>query len=195
MPDGHYPEEAGLLARLKAGDPRAQTRFFDENAPRLYPICVKFLGYGDPDAEDVVQETFLVAFRKLDAFEPRARLYTWLSHICVNLCFARLRKRRRTVVTAGEDLEYLLRNRSAEEGRLQDEREEETRRLALLKGLAGSLEERCRRIIEARHFKGLSYIGIAREMKVPIGTVMSQLARCRDALRGLLEHDGGKGRT
>lgn len=100
-------DEKELVQKILAGDPKAQAFFYAENAPRLYPVCVHFLGYQDPDAEDIVQQTFLIALQKLRAFEFRSSLYTWLDHICVNLCYERLRKRKRELASLSEDLEKL----------------------------------------------------------------------------------------
>src|ERR1700690_1053259 len=101
------PNERDLVQSILAGDHAAQTAFYQENAKRLYPICVHFLGYQDPEAEDIVQDTFLIAFKKLEGFEFRSSLYTWLAHICVNLCYERLRKRKKVLATEAVDLEIL----------------------------------------------------------------------------------------
>ena len=51
------------------------------------------------------------------------------------------------------------------------------------------MSEKCRGVLELRDLKGESYINIARVLKIPPGTVMSQLARCRQALKQLLENE------
>src|SRR6185295_7064955 len=101
------PDERGLVAKILAGDLEAQTAFYEQNAKRLYPICVHFLGYQDPEAEDIVQEAFLIGFKKMGGFEFRSSLYTWLAHICVNLCYERLRGRKRVLASLESDLEKL----------------------------------------------------------------------------------------
>jgi DNA-directed RNA polymerase specialized sigma24 family protein len=55
--------EAEFVARLKAGDPAAQSRLYTDHHRRLYATAVHFLGYQDPEAEDVVQEAFERALR------------------------------------------------------------------------------------------------------------------------------------
>lgn len=181
--------ERELAQKVLAGDPEAQTVFYEENAKRLYPICVHFLGYQDPEAQDIVQDTFVIAFQKLGGFEFRSSLYTWLSHICVNLCYERLRKRKRMLATEEMDLEKLSTPRfGSGEGQRQEE-EEKKQRLETLKRLIQSMSERCRGVLELRDQKGESYINIARILKMPPGTVMSQLARCRKALKELIENE------
>ena len=181
-------DERQLVEKILAGDPEAQTAFYEDNAKRLYPICVHFLGYQDPEAQDIVQDTFLIAFGKLGEFEFRSSLYTWLSHICVNLCYERLRRRKRVLASEETDLEKFLQPQvEAREGRSREE-DEKQGRLDLLRRSIQAMGEKCRAILELRDQKGESYINIARILKVPPGTVMSQLARCREALRKLIEN-------
>ncbi|HUO58923.1 MAG TPA: RNA polymerase sigma factor [bacterium] len=182
-------DEKQLVEKILAGDLGAQTAFYEENARRLYPICVHFLGYQDPEAQDIVQDTFLIAFGKLAEFEFRSSLYTWLSHICVNLCYERLRRRKRVLAAEETDLEKFLHSRVAAQEDQGREEEEKKGRLELLRRLIRNMGEKCRGILELRDQKGESYVNIARILKIPPGTVMSQLARCREALRKLLENE------
>jgi RNA polymerase sigma-70 factor, ECF subfamily len=183
------PNERELVERILAGDREAQTAFYAENARRLYPICVHFLGYQDPDAEDVVQDAFLIALGKLGGFEFRSSLYTWLAHICVNLCYERLRKRKKMMASLETDLERLTVPRAADLEKQKDADEEKKRRLEILGRLIRSMSDKCREILELRDKRGESYINITRILKIQPGTVMSQLARCRKALRTLLENE------
>jgi RNA polymerase sigma-70 factor, ECF subfamily len=181
-------DEKELVKRILAGDAEAQTGFYHDNARRLFHICVHFLGPEDDDAEDIVQQTFLIALGKLREFEFRSTLYTWLSNICANLCYERLRRKKKVLASLQEDLERLTLPQAADPGLDEKEREEEKRsRLALLEKITQSLSERCRKVLELRDKKGESYINISRALKIPMGTVMSQLARCRKALRNLFE--------
>ncbi len=182
-------DERELVQKILSGDAEAQALFYQENAKRLYPICVHFLGYQDPEAEDIVQDSFLIAFNKLGGFEFRSSLYTWLAHICVNLCYERLRRRKKTLATETVDLEKLTAGRSgADDNRRLDE-EEKLRRLEIVNRLIQSMSEKCRGVLELRDQRGESYINIARALKIPPGTVMSQLARCRKALKQLFENE------
>ena len=180
-------DERELVRKILRGDKAAQNLFYCENAKRLYPVCVHFLGYQDPEAEDIVQETFLIAFGKMKEFEHRSSLYTWLCHITVNLCHERLRRRKRVLASLQEDLERFTQCRAdALENQEQDEKEQKAK-LEMVERLMQSMSEKCRRIIELRDRQGESYINLARTLKLPPGTVMSQLARCRQALKQLLE--------
>jgi RNA polymerase sigma-70 factor, ECF subfamily len=180
-------DERQLVIKILAGDKDAQGSFYSENAKRLYPVCVHFLGYQDPEAEDIVQETFMIAFQKLKEFEYRSSLYTWLCHISVNLCHERLRRRKKVLATLDEDLERFTQARADTLEKQKQEDKEQKSRLEMVERLMQNMSEKCRQIIELRDRKGESYINLSRVLKIPPGTVMSQLARCRQALKELLE--------
>jgi RNA polymerase sigma-70 factor (ECF subfamily) len=187
MNEEKMTDEQALVKKILAGDKAAQKTFYEDHAKRLYPVCVHFLGNQDPDAEDIIQETFMIGFRKLKEFEFRSSLYTWLNHICVNLCYKRLEKRKRLLMKSETDLQLLDVSRART---LEDEKHDEAEkkeRLEKLERLMGSLSENCRKVLDLRDRKGESYIQISLALKIPMGTVMSQLARCRKALKELFE--------
>ena len=70
-------EESLDLEAIKAGDKRAFAALVDAYSPRLYRLALRMLG--DPlEAEDVLQDTFIKAFRNLQSFEGRSKMGTWL---------------------------------------------------------------------------------------------------------------------
>jgi RNA polymerase sigma-70 factor (ECF subfamily) len=89
-----YAGEADLVDGLRAGDAAAYRRFVDENSASVYGLALKLLG-DEQEAEDVLQETFLSAFRAIDRFEGRSKLSTWLYRIAYNASLMHLRKRER----------------------------------------------------------------------------------------------------
>ncbi len=182
-------DERSLVERILAGDREAQAQFYGDYARRLYPVCVHFLGSGDSDAEDVVQDTFIIAWRKLGKFRFESSLYTWLNHICVNLCYERLRKRKRLLSSLEQDLEKLTLSQSGWFQKRKDEEEEKKALLLKLNTLIDSMGEKCKEILILRDREGVSYIQLAQQLKIPPGTVMSQLARCRKALKQLMQNE------
>ena len=87
-------EEAGLLAAAQGGDERAFRRLVAPHRRSLEIHCYRMLGQVH-DAEDVVQETLLRAWRSLDRFEGRAGVHTWLYRIATNACLDELEQRPR----------------------------------------------------------------------------------------------------
>ena len=94
MGEATFADEADLVQGLQAGDAAAYRRFVDSNSANVYNLALKLLG-DEQEAEDVLQETFLSAFRAIDGFEGRSRLSTWLYRIAYNASLMHLRKRDR----------------------------------------------------------------------------------------------------
>ena len=185
--------ETELIQQILAGDEGAKTRFYEAHSHRLKPVCVHFLGYQDSDIDDIIQQTFLIAFQKLAEFEPRSTLYTWLAHICVNLCYERIRKRKRVLVSLQEDLEQMTASLVKGQEHEKEQKDEDRKKIQLMEGLIKTMGEKCRKIVELRDLQGQSYAAIGKLLKVPIGTVMSQLARCRETLKQMVQHSMKEG--
>src|ERR671914_2998843 len=90
--EGLVPGDA--LARARAGDDEAFRALTDPHRRELQLHCYRILG-SMQDAEDLVQETLLAAWRSLEAFEGRASVRTWLYRIATNRCLNALRARSR----------------------------------------------------------------------------------------------------
>ena len=130
------------------------------------------------EAEDAVQEAFLRAMRHFDGLRG-ADGRAWLLSIVRNSCFTLLRRRR----AGGERLEFDEEIHSHE----PEDSEPETELAGTLaaesvRGALGRLAVEFREVIVLRELEGLSYKEIAQVAGVPIGTVMSRLARARKQL-------------
>jgi RNA polymerase sigma-70 factor (ECF subfamily) len=138
--------------------------------------------YHHADAEDLVQDCLVTALAKQDTLQDPSRLRGWLFAILNNLFRMRMRSNARRGVTASID-EF------AEQ--LADITSPGEREVALdLARAMGELSMEHRQILLLLNVEGCSYQEIAEILDVPVGTVMSRLARARERLRGLLEgHD------
>ena len=174
-------QERELVSRVLKGEKGAGDEFFLRYRDRIYAVSVAILGWQDPEAEDVVQETFSAGLLALKGFEFRSSLYTWLNQICVRQCYRRIRARSKMALGSENDLAEALGARAADDdGAL---RQVDESRLGWLKKAVESLDEGCRSLIRLRDFEGLSYGDLSRKIKAPIGTVMSRLSRCRGKLK------------
>jgi len=186
-------EDRELVQRLLAKDPEAERYFFHAYRDRLCRVCHYVLGHQDPEAEDVTQEAFMAALRKMPEFEFRSTLYNWLFRICMNLCYDRIRQRQRQIVRAEEELENLAGGASVEKARqvLEDARLQKT--LELVEAQRESMGDPCRGLLKLRDTENQSYAAISEKLKVPIGTVMSRLSRCKETLKQLVLRALGEG--
>ena len=182
-------DEKALVQRILKGEEKAKAEFFNVFKDKLYATCSNFLGYRDPDAPDVVQETFLTAFQKLPEFEFRSGLGTWLTQICIFKTYQQIEKRKRDLARAHEDLETLSRPKAVQGFEAEAEKEDRRARLDLVTRCLEKLKKECREIVQLRDSEGQSYTAIGMALKLPIGTVMSRLARCKQALKALVTEE------
>src|SRR5215218_9076656 len=87
-------ETTGLIAAARAGDERAFRRLVEPYRTALEVHCYRMLG-SPHDAEDLVQETLLRAWRGLDRFQRRSSVHTWLYRIATIACLDELDRRPR----------------------------------------------------------------------------------------------------
>jgi RNA polymerase sigma-70 factor, ECF subfamily len=169
-------------------------------APQLYSAALR-MARNPADAEDLVQETFLKAYRAYDTFEAGTNLKAWLYRILTNTYINRYRRatRRPDEVELGEleDL-YIYRRlgseTSAGAGRSAEDMVLDGLVEADVKAAVESLPENFRMPVLLADLEGFSYKEIAEILDIPIGTVMSRLHRGRKALeKGLWEYARDRG--
>jgi RNA polymerase sigma factor (sigma-70 family) len=138
------------------------------------------------DAEDVTQEAMVRAFRFIGGFhgvDARA----WLLQIVRNACYTWLEKNRRADLTTEFDETIHQQPTQSPESAAVASNERER----LMKALE-TLPARSREVLVLRELEGCSYKEIATITSIPIGTVMSTLARARDGLRRVLNPTAGR---
>lgn len=142
----------------------------------------RWLAGSDPDAQDVVQEAYLRAFRFFPGFRG-GNSRSWLLRIVRNVFYDWLKKNRRNdMVTPAEiDMEDLLEESDGPDASLLAKADHQ-----MLHQAIAELPVEFREILILRELEGFSYKEIADIAEVPIGTVMSRLARARGHLRELL---------
>src|SRR5476651_2094847 len=86
-------EAAAVLARARQGDSDAFRALVEKHSRSVFRLAFRMTG-NEQDAEDVVQETFLKAYRQLGRFESRANFGTWLHRIAVNCSIDLIRGRK-----------------------------------------------------------------------------------------------------
>jgi RNA polymerase sigma-70 factor (ECF subfamily) len=157
----------------------------------LYRTALR-LSRSPQDAEDLVQETYLNAFRSLDRFEEGTNLRAWLFRILNNAFISQYRRRKRRPSSSIEDVtEYYLYDHLVEGGaapRTENPEQEVLDRIgdeAVLRALE-DLPVEFRQVELLADVEGFSYREIADILNIPIGTVMSRLYRARRRLQKML---------
>jgi RNA polymerase sigma-70 factor (ECF subfamily) len=163
-----------------------------EFAPQLYSAALR-MTRNPADAEDVVQETFLKAYRAYGSFEQGTNLRAWLYRILTNTYINRYRQKQRRPdeVDLGEieDLYLYKRIGSGEVGSASRSAETEVLDSFVDEDIRGAIEglaEHFRLPVVLADVEGFSYKEIADMLEVPIGTVMSRLHRGRKSLQKAL---------
>ena len=174
-----------LVARAKAGDRDAFNELVRGSYQKVYALALRLTG-NEQDAADVVQDTYVRAFRGLRKFREDARFSTWLHRITANTAFT-LRERRH--MHAHRDLDDFsnLRDASpdadpaqvAESGALRDR---------LVDALNG-LPTRLRSVVVLRDVHGLSHREIADQLDISESAAKVRLHRARAKLREVLTGD------
>lgn len=86
-------EESKLIALALKGDKKAISQLVNKYSPRIYAIAFRLM-QNEEDAEDVLQETFIIMLNKLDTFQGKSTLYTWLYRVATNVALGKLRKKK-----------------------------------------------------------------------------------------------------
>jgi RNA polymerase sigma-70 factor (ECF subfamily) len=169
--------ESHLVKRAISGETVAFELLADMHRSALFAQAMRMLRNGE-DANDVVQETLLKAFRAIKDFQPDRPLRPWLCRICSNCCVDSVRNRKRDVSSLDQH-EYALKDESQDlEAHAEDSYDSSVVRTAVNK-----LPMRYRQIIMMRHFKHMDVIEIAEALHKPEGTIKSWLFRARALLK------------
>ncbi|MDH3414367.1 MAG: sigma-70 family RNA polymerase sigma factor [Gammaproteobacteria bacterium] len=161
-------------------------------APQLYSAALR-MTRNPADAEDVVQETFLKAFRAYASFTEGTNLKAWLYRILTNTYINRYRKaqRRPSEVELGELQDLYLFRRLGEQSGASESAESEVLEQFVDADVIQALEslpDNFRIPVLMADVEGFAYKEIAEMLDIPIGTVMSRLHRGRKALQKKLWH-------
>lgn len=188
-----------LVERIQAGDKQAFGLLVTKYQRKLARLVSRMVR-DSSEVEDIVQDSFIRAYKALPNFRNDSAFYTWLYRIGVNTAKNWLvthgRRAQLTLTTDGEDAENydepeLLRNNETPERLLMTKQIGEA-----VNAVVEDLPEDLRTALTLREIEGLSYEEIADVMDCPIGTVRSRIFRARDAialkLRPLLDTTADK---
>jgi len=172
--------EIELVTRAQNGDRNAFSELVRAHSQGVLNVIYRMCG-NMQIAEDAAQETFIQAWMRLPSYRPQSSLRNWLYRIGVNTAIDILRKEKRILPGAVDDLNLTDSKPGPESMVISSERTEAVQSAVL------SLPDASRAVLVLREFEGLSYQEIAESLEIPVGTVMSRLNYARKLLREKLE--------
>jgi len=186
------------VSRFLAGDPRGFEDLYRKYRERVFAVLCRALGDRD-DALEGTQEVFIRVHQALGRYDPRARFFTWVYRIAMNLAIDKIRRRK------------VRREQMYDETFTEPRRDQPTQRFeragAALEAsevrervaaAVATLGEKHRSVFVLFSYEGLGYAEIAETLGIPVGTVMSRLYHARRKVREHLPPDwdpGGPERT
>jgi RNA polymerase sigma-70 factor (ECF subfamily) len=184
-------DERALVQALQRGDEDAYVQLIRELGGRMLAVSRRFMRDED-EAEDVVQEAFIQAYRNIGRFEGGSKLSTWMHRIVVNAALMRLRKKGRKKEVSIEDLlpRYRDDGHRVEVGEPWTERGED---VALRKELRSVVREAIdrlpdnyRNVLLLRDIEQLDTAQTAELLDISVNATKTRLHRARLALREML---------
>jgi RNA polymerase sigma-70 factor (ECF subfamily) len=188
--------DAAVVAQVLAGERERFRVLVERHSRSIFKVAYRMTS-NEQDAEEVVQETFLKAYRRLEGFESRANFKTWLYRIAVNCAIDLLNARRPTEpITmsdaydeeSGPEIQLAAEGPSPERMTLSGE----VRRR--LKSAMAKLTQTERTAFVLRHYEGVSIDEIARVLGVKNGAAKNTVFRAVQKLRRELEPVAGAAR-
>jgi RNA polymerase sigma-70 factor (ECF subfamily) len=181
MPDNAGGQALGL--RLADQDEHALEDAYAAYGPAVLAYVSRYVGRDE--AEDVLQRTFLDAWRFASRYDPRQRFTGWLFTIAHRRAVDTLRARRHHVVDVDT-----IRDLTGEDGRETVERFADA---ADVRAAVARLPEHERLVLEMAYFEDLTQQEIARRLDVPLGTVKARASRGTRRLGTLIRAEEGAG--
>ena len=184
-------QEKELIRKIRSGDRDAFRLLYDEHAPSVLRICLRFTGKQE-DAEDLCQEIFVKIYTAIRTFNARSRLSTWIYRITVNHSLNYLRKIKKTrqllpldhSQAAAPDRTYDLKGDTASTPeRLLEEKE----RAHILRNAVNRLPENQRLALTLQKFEGFTCKEIAGMLECTVLSVQSRLHRAKKNLAVILQ--------
>ncbi|MBI3965658.1 MAG: sigma-70 family RNA polymerase sigma factor [Chloroflexi bacterium] len=174
---GALDADAPLVRQSRDGDRDAFAALVSRHQRSVFNLAFRLLGNYD-DASDAAQETFLIAWRRLDSFREEARFSTWLYRIAYNVCLKRLELRRRDGSAGEADL-------AGEPAPTESAGTQAERRVLVAEGIA-TLPLKYRAVVVLFYLREHTYEEIAEILDLPVGTVKTHLFRARQLLKEAL---------
>lgn len=148
----------------------------------VFGVCYRLLG-DSKEAEDLAQDAFLRAFRRLGTFDDARPFGPWMRRVAANLCLNLLEQRRPLPAELDDEVEAVAGDRVSFPGREPPDTPERIReRKELVQRVRDGLlrlPPHYRAVIELRHYQDMSYDEIGEALRISLGEVRTRLFRAR----------------
>lgn len=175
-----------LLRMVGRGDPDGATGLFQKYSEPLLRFADRMLS-NRSEAEEVTQEVFLKMITRVEQYDGRAAVSSWLYAIAANACRDRLRRTKRAVVVPLDSVEEAPSKETGVEKRIH----ERDRRRAVRKALSRLSDEQREALILAR-YHGMPYAEIARTLEITEGAVKTRVFRAIETLKEVFSEGGSQ---
>lgn len=184
-------EEAALIDAAVRGDKRALTQLVETHSGRIFNLANRIMRNPE-DAEDVLQETFIIMINKIQTFSGRSSLYTWLYRVASNVALGKLRTKKRVDISISpHDPEFdSLKGDQVYHwpDHLEEKINDEEFRTCLDKAM-DHLPDHYRAVFVLRDLENISTREAAKILEISEANVKVRLMRARLALRDQLANE------
>jgi RNA polymerase sigma factor (sigma-70 family) len=174
-------EPASLVDRCKAGERKAQFELYQQYAKAMYNVCLRITNH-ETEAEDVLQEAFVLAFRKISDFRGESTIGAWLKRIVVNTAINEVRKRRMELAPLDN-----LRTKEDDTEIVRESEENVFYKVEQVKKAIRELPDGFRVVISLYLLEGYEHHEIAEILGISVSTSKSQYLRAKAKLREILQ--------
>jgi len=162
-----------IVSLCQKNDPKAQRELYEMFSPKLYGSCLRYAP-NEQEAQDILQDSFITIFKKIDQFKFKGSFEGWCKRITVNTALQRYR---------GTKVFDLVNEDQIEDIEAVEVEESDDVPLKDLLFMVQQLPERYRLVFTMYVMDGYSHKEIADMMKITLGTSKSNLARARQNLQ------------
>ena len=177
-------EEDNLVRKAQEGDTWAFAELVQVHQQFAFNVALRALN-NTQDAEDIVQDAFVRAWKSLRSFRHDSRFRTWLYRIVMNLCYNQLPKLRKDINALDQDsIHFELMDTSLDMDPVIRLEGKET--ITFIHQQIKFLPDQYRIMLLLRYQQGCSYAEISEILDVPLGTVKTGIFRARERLKNAI---------
>lgn len=172
-----------IIEQVRGGNTRRYALLIDRHKDRALTLATR-LASDKEEAEELVQDAFMRAFKSLDQFRGDAKFGTWFYRILYNLCMTRVTRRHCRLETLDVEDGAMMENLLVDQDEPSIHEQMESVELhEMISNEVDRLPEKFRSVITLFYIQEMSYEEMVSVLSVPIGTVKTNLFRARNLLR------------